>query len=117
MQLVSVLLVVEFLEDNARNISPGGQRPDALVSLDWVTSLSAKQLDSFLINKLDERKNLVELDLEPSGLVIKHDDDGQVETVEPAILEKVRSTRLVGIFNPWGASYLGFLLQEELLYI
>lgn len=97
MQLVSVLLVVDFLEDNARKISPGGQRPDALISLDWISSLSEKELDRFLIKNLDARKKLVELDLEPSGLVIKHDEDGQVERVEPAVLEKVR-LRLFCVF-------------------
>lgn len=46
--------------------------------------MSMDYLDQFLLNRIQARKNLVELDLEPSGLVIKHDDDGQVQRVEPA---------------------------------
>lgn len=53
-------------------------------------SLSPKELDHFLVEKLEARRSVVELDLQPSGLVIKHDNEGQVERVEPAVLEKVR---------------------------
>lgn len=61
-------------------------------SLDWVGILTPDALDGFLVEKLEARRALVELDLEPSGLVIKHDDDGEVERVEPALGEKVRLT-------------------------
>lgn len=53
-------------------------------SLEWVGTLSADYLDDFLVERLQVRRELVDLDLEPSGLVIKHDDEGQVERVEPA---------------------------------
>ena len=46
------------------------------------------------MEKLEARRALVELDLEPSGLVIKHDDEGEVERVEPALGEKVRNPRI-----------------------
>lgn len=47
------------------------------------------------MEKLEARRALVELDLEPSGLVIKHDDEGEVERVEPAVVaEKVGSFAL-----------------------
>lgn len=59
-------------------------------SLEWVGILTPEALDGFLVEKLEARRALVELDLEPSGLVIKHDDDGEVERVEPALGEKVR---------------------------
>lgn len=59
-------------------------------SLDWVGILTPEALDGFLVEKLEARRALVDLDLEPSGLVIKHDDDGEVERVEPALAEKVR---------------------------
>lgn len=63
-------------------------------SLEWVTLLTPEALDAFLVEKLEARRALVELDLEPSGLVIKHDDDGEVERVEPAVVaEKVRAGR------------------------
>lgn len=58
-------------------------------SLEWVGLLTPDALDAFLVEKLDARRVLVELDLEPSGLVIKHDDDGEVERVEPAVSDKV----------------------------
>lgn len=60
-------------------------------SLEWVGLLTPDALDAFLVEKLEVRRALVELDLEPSGLVIKHDDDGEVERVEPAVAEKVRA--------------------------
>lgn len=40
----------------------------------------------------------MELDLEPSGLVIKHDDDGEVERVEPAVLAEKVSSRVLLCF-------------------
>lgn len=43
----------------------------------------------------------MELDLEPSGLVIKHDDDGEVERVEPASSEKVRDRLVRGVGGRW----------------
>lgn len=56
--------------------------------------LTPEALDAFLVEKLGARRALVELDLEPSGLVIKHDDDGEVARVEPAVVaEKVRQGR------------------------
>eukprot|EP00752_Nemacystus_decipiens_P002006 g1927.t1 len=85
-QLVSVLLVIAYLEEGAKNTLPGGKRPDPLSSLEWVTLLTPEALDAFLVEKLEARRALVELDLEPSGLVIKHDDDGEVERVEPAVV-------------------------------
>lgn len=66
-------------------------------SLDWVSGLAPEDLDMFLAEKLEARNKLVELDLNPSGLVIKHDDEGHVDSVEPA-LEKVK-------FYSDGASY------------
>lgn len=51
--------------------------------------LTPEALDAFLVEKLEARRALVELDLEPSGLVIRHDDHGVVERVEPAVEEKV----------------------------
>eukprot|EP00903_Cladosiphon_okamuranus_P008172 g7871.t1 len=87
-QLVSVLLVIAYLEEGAKNTLPGGKRPDPLSSLEWVTLLTPEALDAFLVEKLEARRALVELDLEPSGLVIKHDDDGEVERVEPAVDKK-----------------------------
>lgn len=54
-----------------------------------MTLLTPEALDAFLVEKLEARRALVELDLEPSGLVIKHDDDGELERVEPAVAEKV----------------------------
>lgn len=79
--------------------------PYACSSLEWVGILTPDALDSFLVEKLDARRALVELDLEPSGLVIKHDDDGEVERVEPA-LEKVRCRASVSpeLYNCDGAS-------------
>ena len=84
-QLVSVLLVIAYLEEGTKNTLPGEKRPDPLSSLEWVTLLTPEALDAFLVEKLEARRALVELDLEPSGLVIKHDDDGEVERVEPAL--------------------------------
>lgn len=52
--------------------------------------MRAEALDAFLSEKLEARRSLVELDLEPSGLVIRHDEEGGVEGVEPAPAEQVR---------------------------
>lgn len=64
-------------------------------SLEWVGVLTPDALDAFLVEKLEARRALVELDLEPSGLVIKHDEEGELERVEPAMVEKVRMMRCV----------------------
>ncbi|CAM9777623.1 unnamed protein product [Scytosiphon promiscuus] len=95
-QLVSVLLVIAYLEEGAKNTLPGGKRPDPLSSLEWVNLLTPEALDAFLVEKMEARRALVELDLEPSGLVIKHDDDGEVERVEPASSEKKNGGSWIG---------------------
>lgn len=65
--------------------------------------LTPEALDAFLVEKLEARRVLVELDLEPSGLVIKHDDDGEVERVEPAAMtDQVRPSY---VRNPIPSKY------------
>ena len=83
-------------------------------SLEWVTLLTPEALDAFLVEKLEARRALVELDLEPSGLVIKHDDDGEVERVEPAVVaEKVRAGRRLLLFRRRLSSSPGFARADE----
>lgn len=83
-------------------------------SLEWVNLLTPEALDAFLVEKMEARRTLVELDLEPSGLVIKHDDDGEVERVEPANSDKVRE-RVAKKGKEWRCWGVGALVAKAVV--